>query len=227
MNTQSTPADGIANAQAVNLTDNRVVMVGNTACMQNEKGSFIPLANIQQIERASDALVMELIGHAKAAHDMIASFKTKAFSDIGAFVDLSLEEYGAKTGGKKGNITLYSFDGRYRVQFAVADRIAFDYRLQAAKALIDECILSWSDGSNANILELVQNAFQTDKNDNVSPSRILPLLKRSIKDERWQRAMKAIGESIQVVGSKQYIRFYERRGDTGQYNAISLDIASI
>lgn len=212
---------------SVTFTDTCIVMVGSTACMQNQKGSFTPINNIPQIERASDSLVMELINHARATRDTIAKFKAKAFGDINAFADLSLEEYGAKTGGKKGNITLYSYDGRYKVRFAVAERIAFDYRLQAAKALIDECILDWSNGSNANILQLVQDAFRTDKNDNISPSRILPLLKHDIKDERWQRAMKAIGESIQVVGSKQYIRFYERRADTDQYDAISLDIAAV
>ena len=40
-------------------------------------------------------------------------------------------------------------------------------------------------------------------------------------------AMKAISESLQVVGSKEYIRFYERIGSSDQYQPISLDIAAV
>lgn len=39
--------------------------------------------------------------------------------------------------------------------------------------------------------------------------------------------MKAIGEACQVIGSKSYIRAYERIGDSDQYRAISLDIAGV
>ena len=46
-------------------------------------------------------------------------------------------------------------------------------------------------------------------------------------DERWQRAMQAIGDACQVVGSKSYIRVYQRVGDTDQYEPISLDIAGV
>lgn len=40
-------------------------------------------------------------------------------------------------------------------------------------------------------------------------------------------AMEAIGEAIQVVGSRQYVRIYERVGDSDQYKSISLDIAGV
>ncbi|MCY1558712.1 hypothetical protein D9M68_956700 [compost metagenome] len=56
---------------------------------------------------------------------------------------------------------------------------------------------------------------------------MLALRRLQIGDERWQRAMQAIGEACQVVGSKSYIRVYERVGDTDQYKPISLDIAAV
>ena len=37
--------------------------------------------------------------------------------------------------------------------------------------------------------------------------------------------MEAIGEAVQVVGSRSYIRVYERVGESDQYRAIPLDIA--
>ncbi|MDZ7902308.1 MAG: DUF3164 family protein [Rheinheimera sp.] len=39
--------------------------------------------------------------------------------------------------------------------------------------------------------------------------------------------MTAIGDAVQVVGSKAYIRVYERIGDSEMYRAIPLDIAAV
>ena len=55
----------------------------------------------------------------------------------------------------------------------------------------------------------------------------LALRRLDIRDEKWQKAMQAISESLQVVGSKEYIRFYERVGDSDQYQPISLDLATV
>jgi hypothetical protein len=38
--------------------------------------------------------------------------------------------------------------------------------------------------------------------------------------------MQAIGDSIQVTGTKSYVRIYKRQ-DSGAYTAISLDMAAI
>ena len=132
-----------------------------------------------------------------------------------------------KLGGKKGNLTLYSFDGAIKVQVAIAEHMVFDEHLQAAKHLIDECIIDWSQGSRDEIKVLVQSAFDTDKEGKINTGRVLGLRRLDIRDEKWQMAMKAISESLQVVGSKEYIRFYERIGSSDQYQPISLDIAAV
>jgi hypothetical protein len=54
---------------------------------------------------------------------------------------------------------------------------------------------------------------------------VLGLKRLNIRDEKWQRAMQAIADSVQVSGSKPYIRIYERIGDTDQFKPISLDVA--
>ena len=55
---------------------------------------------------------------------------------------------------------------------------------------------------------------------------MLGLRRHDIKDEKWLQAMEAIAESINVVDSKSYVRFYERDKD-GKYQAISLDFANV
>jgi hypothetical protein len=194
---------------------------------KNAQGHLIPETLIKPIDLERDRLVAELVAGAKALSSQMLDFKNKTFGDFGAFVQLSAEEYKVSVGGKKGNVTLFSFDGRYKVQIQTSDRVAFDERLQAAKSLIDECIAAWSAGSSPEIIALVQQAFNADKEGNLNTGRILALRRMEIKDERWLQAMKAIGESVQVVGSKQYVRYYERVGDTEQYVPISLDMATV
>ena len=195
--------------------------------LQDAQGRLVPESLVKPIDKARDHLVQELINKAVAVRNALVEFKTHTFADIAAFVELSLEQYDTKLGGKKGNVTLFSFDGKYKVQFAVSENIQFDERLQAAKALIDECIIEWNQGASPQIQIMVQDAFKTDSEGNLSHGRILGLRRLDIKDERWQRAMLAIGESVQVVGSKQYVRFYERRAETDQYDAIALDMAAL
>lgn len=191
------------------------------------KGVMTPESLIKDIDKARDSLVAELVAKAMAVSEVLSNFKLTAFADIAAFVDLSANEYGVSLGGKKGNVTLYSFDGKYKIQRAMQDRLAFDERLQSAKALIDECLAEWVDGARPEIHTIINRAFSTDKEGDINTGAVLALRRYEIEDERWQRAMKAIGEAVQVVGSRSYIRVYKRVGDTDQYAPIPLDIAGV
>jgi hypothetical protein len=195
--------------------------------MRNPQGHLIPIQIIKPIDLARDNLVKEIVGGARSLHDQLREFKQNVFADIGAFVTLSAEQYDAKVGGKKGNVTLHSFDGSLRVQFAIGETITFDERLQAAKELIDTCLAEWTVDSRPEVKALIQNAFDTDKEGNINTGRVLALRRLEIVDPRWQDAMKAISESVQVIGSKQYVRIYQRVEGTDEYRPISLDIASI
>lgn len=203
------------------------ITIDNKTYWQDAKGTLTPDENVKEIDKERDALVLEWLEKAKALSDQMASFKNGIFGDVNAFVALSAEKYQAKIGGRKGNITLFSYDGKYKIQVANSDHIQFDERIQAAKALIDECLDDWSKGSRPELKLLVEQAFNVDKEGNLNTARILGLRRVDIKDQRWLNAMQAISESVQVVGSKSYVRFYERVGESEQYVPISLDMASV
>ena len=93
---------------------------------------------------------------------------------------------------------------------AMNDSITFDERLQIARGIIGDCLNRWSDGARPEIRLLVNDAFQVDKTGKVSTARVLGLRRLEISDPDWQKAMQAITESIQIAGSKQYLRFYVR-----------------
>lgn len=187
---------------------------------------MVPVEMVKEIDLERDALVKEIVEQARKAAEVLKSFKQQAMGDVGAFVELSAEKYGAKLGGNKGNVTLTSYDGRYKIQRAIAEHVYFDERLQAAKALIDECIHAWSVDSRPEIKVLIDDAFQVDKQGNINTNRILSLRRLPIKDEKWGKAMEAIGDALQVGGSKAYLRIYERQAD-GSYKQINLDMAAI
>lgn len=188
-------------------------------------GELTPESMVKPVDRMRDQLVRELVTGAEAVAASIAQFKAKAFADVGAFVQVSAEEYNVKLGGLKGNVTLMSYDGRYKVVRQIQENLVFDERLQAAKQLIDECLQSWTEGSGDEIKTLINDAFQVNQAGLISTTRVLGLRRHNIQNEKWLRAMQAISDSVQVAGTKPYIRIYKRVGETDDYQAISLDMA--
>lgn len=194
---------------------------------RDANGSLVPLSKIKDIDKLRHQRVTQLCDAAKAASQALLAFKLMAMQQVQEFVETSLAEYDVKHGGKKGNVTLVSFEGRYKIVRAMQETIVFDERLQAAKALIDECIQGWSKGSNANIKVLVNDAFQVDKEGKISTGRVLGLRRHKIDDPKWLMAMTAINDSVKVASTKTYLRFYELDVRSGEYVPISLDVAGV
>lgn len=192
----------------------------------NDKGHLIPVDKIKEIDKLRDETVKKLVGQAISLQIQMRSIKEQLFAEFHNFVELSAQEYDTVIGGKKGNVTLMSFDGKYKVQIAIQDNLVFDERLQVAKALVDECLHEWTADSNDNIKAIINNAFQVDKEGKINTRRVLGLRSLNIDDDKWKKAMQAIADATQVISSKEYIRFYQR-DEHGKYQAISLDFANI
>lgn len=190
------------------------------------QGRLVPEAQIREIDLLRDKLVADLVARARPLNAALADFRKSAYADIQAFAELSAERYGAKLGGTKGNLTLVSYDGSYKIQRAISDQLVFDEKLQAAKILIDDCLKEWAKDARPEIHALINDAFQVDKKGRIDTDRVLSLRRMEIKDERWQRAMEAISESLSIASSRSYIRVYRREEATGEYHAINLDLAN-
>lgn len=194
--------------------------------MTDAQGRQVPVDLVSPLDKLRDETVCSVIDRALSVRSILSEFKAEVRSEIETFLDLSAEQYDKVYGGRKGNVTLTSFDGRYKVIIAVNEHIVFDERLQVAKQIIDECITRWAEGSRSEIRALVNDAFYVDKAGKINTGRILGLRRLEIHDPEWQKAMKAITDSIQVSGSKQYLRIYERN-DEGNYTQIALDLAAV
>lgn len=194
---------------------------------QNALGHLVPVEQIAPIDLARDELVLEKAARIKAMQAELRLLKAEIMGDIEAFVAMSAERYDVAIGGQKGNVTLMSFDGRYKLRRQISENLVFDEGLQAAKALIDECIREWTEGSRTELQALINDAFQVDKEGRINTGRILGLRRLSIDDDRWQRAMEAIADSLQVTGTTAYFRLYERVGHGERYVSVPLDMAAV
>lgn len=201
-------------------------MSENLQYLKDSQGRLVPIDLVKDIDVARDELVREIVDNATRMSHLLENFKVTAMADIAAFVELSVEKYGVKLGGVKGNTTLTSYDGEFKLQLAVAEHLVFGEQLQAAKALIDECLHEWTKDSRSEIRMLINDAFQVDKAGNINTNRVLSLRRLDISDPQWLQAMQAISDSLQVTGSKSYLRIYRRLAD-GSYKQLSLDIASL
>lgn len=194
---------------------------------EDTKGNLVPEANVKEIDKLRDQTVRKIFALAIELHNEMKKFKDLSFDDIASFVQISADQYGAKLGGNKGNVQLLTYDGRLKIQRNIAEHIVFDERLQAAKHLIDECLKEWTADGRDEIKAIINNAFNVDKKGEISTTKILGLKRIEISHPKWLEAMQAISDSINVAGSKAYLRFYKRNDETGEYIPLSLDLATI
>ncbi len=196
-----------------------------TLVFRDPKGAYLPVAAIPVQDAIEDELVRKLLTEAAGLHEKIGAFRSGTMTAIGGFSDLLAQDYGARPGGPKGNMTLRTVDGLMEVRVQQADQIEFGPQLQIGKQLIDECMNEWAVGSREELKAVVTRAFNTDREGQINKASLFMLMRLKIEDERWQRAMDAIRDSIRVVGSKGYVRFYRRETPDGDWQAVVLDIA--
>lgn len=188
----------------------------------NALGHLVPESIIPEIDKLRDDLVKQLVAAAEDVGKEVAEFKSNSMSEISKFIELSAMEHGIQIGGNKGNATLTSYDGRFRIVRAIDETISFNEGMTTAREIIFKCIQKWSRGADPHLATLVSRAFETDKNGHLSTSRILALRSYQIDDEDWQAAITMIGQAIQVQAKVHYLRFY-RKTDGGRWQQVPLD----
>lgn len=189
------------------------------------KGRLVPERLIPAGELIEDQMVRMVMAYAVDLANQISRFRSHTTADMLSFLDALREQYGKARGGRKGNWSAMSYDGRLKVVIQRQDRIEFGPELQIARDLINECITEWSDGSRDEIRVLVQHAFEPDQQGRLNREAILKLRRMSFADPRWAAAQQAIGDSIRVVGARKYLRFYWRATPEAAWRATPIDIA--
>ncbi|MGK4302802.1 DUF3164 family protein [Shewanella xiamenensis] len=193
---------------------------------RNAKGDLIHEDRIRPLDKLRDEVVSDIVTKAKALRQAMVEFKLSTNALINDFAELSAIEYGVKVGGSKGNILLTSFDGQYQIRRAVGEHRVFDERIQTAKKLIDKCIQNWSGGADHRLMAMVEHAFRVNQQGRIDVNQVLSLRQLDMDDANWKQAMEAIADAIQITGTSEYLRLYERQPN-GKYNNLPMDISTL
>jgi len=205
------------------MTDTTTIPAG---WVRDARGRLHAESSLRPIDRLRDDLVRKIAERATELHKLLAEFRCGSMADIAAFVELAAEEYDTALGGKKGNLTLHTFDGEYRVQVQRQDRMQFDEGLQVAQSLIMECLTDWTGGAPAELRTVVNETFAPDQEGKVNMARVLGLRRWDIKDPRWITAMEAIGKALQVIATATYLRVHKRDA-AEKFQPITLDLQGV
>jgi hypothetical protein len=197
------------------------------AMMINGDGDPVPANLIPGRIKLEDQTVRILVEKALAMQSAMAAFKTEAFSDVHTFMAEMSAGYGVTLGGRRGGVRLDSYDGLKKVEISVADSLTFGPELNAAKDLIDACIVSWSADAMPELRVLINDAFRVGGTGKVRVDRVVGLRRLEIKDPRWQMAMVAISDALRKQGSVSYIRFYQRESQDVAWQHIPLDMSRL
>lgn len=102
--------------------------------MEDAQGRRVPLSVIKGIDIRRNDVVCGIMKRTFEERDRLAEFKRQAWEEIQGFLaDSAKDSKARKLGGKKGNITLTNYDGRYKLIVAVNDGIQFNEKLPNCK----------------------------------------------------------------------------------------------
>lgn len=189
-------------------------------------GNMIAIANISHSQLVEDKLATRMCKRAKRVQDAMRTFKDAVFRDHQRAIDEILASNGATRGGQKGNVRWISFDGIYKLEIQVRDRMEFGPELVAAQSLLGEYLSEVSNDANNDLRTLINAAFSVGDDQSCNVSDVLRLMRYQIKHPKWVAAMEAIKNAIRVTGTATYARFYEKNG-RGEWEPISLDLAKL
>ncbi|WP_241565251.1 DUF3164 family protein [Paenirhodobacter populi] len=200
-------------------------MIDGAEYMRDPKNRLLPVEMIKPQHLLEDQMVRDQFGWILSLVEQISRYRGHLFEDLGEFDALIAEKYGAEKGGPKGNRTYRTVDDCYAISIRVRDTLDFGSELQAAKALIDECLRGWTEDAAAPLRVIVDGAFSIDKEGLINKGEIFKLLRHNITDPKWLQAMDALRDAIRVTGSRTTPEFKMRTAPGEKQISISISLA--
>jgi hypothetical protein len=187
-------------------------------------GNAIPVKYVKKTDKLRDQLVEKIMKDAQKISKQIQKFKPNSFDSIYTYMDTLEKHYKISQRTREGNKVLTNFSNTLKVEIYINKLLAFDDKLSLAKTLIDGCVKKWSEKGDPRAALLLQDAFKVDQKGKLDRERILGLRAHKIDNPDWQKAMNIIGDSLTVLGTKAYLRFW-KKNDDGKWQSIPLSIA--
>ncbi|MDF3840458.1 DUF3164 family protein [Pseudomonas citronellolis] len=198
--------------------------------VRNATGNLVHESEISEQDRLRDRVVMDIAAVALRLNSELKALKAKALADIDDLITIAGEKYDMKLGGPKGNVSLLSFDGQFKLKRIHQDSIGYTEAMEVAKAKVFECISRWGqtvhEDAHKHLFTLATRAFRPTKSGEISISRVTEMLGAEINDPDWKAAKQAVMDSLIVNGKAVYIQV-QQRAEGKKYSTILLDIAGV
>ncbi|MDO9554559.1 DUF3164 family protein [Rhodonellum sp.] len=172
-------------------------------------------------------LVRELVHKAQGLQDILKEFKDQGYKDLKNFYEI-MQEHGNVKSGHKGNFMLKSDNGDFKVEFCNHVNKEFDERAEMAADNLNTFLETFMKKKDLVSYEYIKGLSEK-KNDKFDVNLVGRLFKMEDKfdDPHWKKAIELFKASYTEVDTTQYIRFFVRNEQNGQYENINLNFASV
>lgn len=219
----ATLLDQLSKVQFIQMKPPRPAPEG---CWTDREGRFVPLEDVSGYEQLREQYLAPLVHQHLALYLAVADLKAQMLDGIEALIALCWEEHGVKLGGKKHNVTLYTYDGLFKVERSYQNRSRYDERIGAAEALIQEMLEDMKGALPDDARKLITAAFERNAQGEIRRAEMIRLRGLKLEDARYKHAMDIIADAEQIIDRACYITV-SIRDAAGKYIPLPLDFASV
>lgn len=179
----------------------------------------------ESYEVLRDESIREIVHKAQEIHGIMTAFKAESFTGIETLYKM-LQEHSDRHANGKGNVTLDTADGQYRVVYKRADQTRFDERATQAEAhILDFLTSEYPEGSNT--AKLIRSLLERKKGA-LDKNLVLKLIgmKNDFENDNWRKGIELLQESIVPDSTKFYAEYYYR-SDDGEWLPIILNFSRL
>ncbi|OUJ01545.1 DUF3164 family protein [Acetobacter cibinongensis] len=174
----------------------------------------------------------KLVDAAQALHDLMLGQKEEMWSMIDLYQRSLMAIYNAqrfgRASGDRGTMTITTMDQLRKVTVTTAKYESVTGSVMAAQALVNQVLEDITVGVDPGLRALLNNAFVRDeKTGNISVEKLKGLKGIKLDHPLWPDAQMAIEDSIQTIGSRLQIRFYERQKSDLEWKQIPLQFSAL
>lgn len=191
------------------------------------EGDGMRADKVPAYDKKKDKLVRRIIQKALKVSQTLLDLKEMTAQNITTFLDELASNYGREEGGKLGNVTLSTYDRRFKIERSIQKREAVNEKVTILIEMVDECAQRWAKGANKNAQVVMSRYFKRDKEGNYDVRSLRDLKRLPVEDdEQWNVAMELLDDCIDVVSSCTYYRFWVR-DDNGGFRSIAMSISDV
>ncbi|GAB6965982.1 hypothetical protein JCM25156A_32040 [Komagataeibacter kakiaceti JCM 25156] len=191
-------------------------------------GNEVPTSRIRDDILFRHQTANALVEAAMGLNAELRARKEQFFADVDAFIDLTLERYNARLGGRRGGVVIANFSETMKVEVSTSDYLRVNEAITAAQALMNEVLDDVGEGASDDVRTLLANAFVRDeKTGRLNIQRLQETRRVKLSHPKWPDVQAAIADSLEWAGSRRYIRFHVRKDRNARWEQVNLNFSSL